>query len=57
MGIELDAERVHFVFLTRRRWVEDSTWPRFALLGQSVGSMLLAWEATGILLPDLYIGG
>jgi alpha-1,2-mannosyltransferase len=57
MGIELDAERVHFVFLTRRRWVEDSTWPRFTLLGQSVGSMLLAWEATGILLPDLYIGG
>jgi alpha-1,2-mannosyltransferase len=36
--------------------VEDSTWPRFTLLGQSLGSMYLAWEAASLLMPDLYIG-
>jgi len=35
--------------------VEDSTWPRFTLLGQSIGSMYLAWEAMSKLIPDLYI--
>jgi len=54
--ISLDGKSLHFVFLTSRRFVEDSTWPRFTLLGQSLGSMYLAWEAMSKLIPDLYIG-
>jgi alpha-1,2-mannosyltransferase len=56
MGITLDTSKIHFVFLQGRKWVEDSTWPRFTLLGQSIGSMILAAEAFTTLLPDLYIG-
>ncbi|TFK40482.1 mannosyltransferase [Crucibulum laeve] len=53
--IALDASSLHFVFLQSRNMVEDSTWPRFTLLGQSLGSMYLAWEAMTKLIPDLYI--
>ena len=45
-----------FVFLKSRSWVEDSAWPRLTLLGQSLGSIYLAWEAMTQLIPDLYIG-
>ncbi|TBU41410.1 mannosyltransferase [Dichomitus squalens] len=53
--IELSPQSLHFVFLESRYLVEDSTWPRFTLLGQSLGSMYLAWEAMSILIPDLFI--
>ncbi|KAH9932777.1 mannosyltransferase [Epithele typhae] len=53
--IELSPKSLHFVFLESRRLVEDSTWPRFTLLGQSLGSMFLAWEAMSCLIPDLFI--
>ncbi|ESK97445.1 asparagine-linked glycosylation alpha-mannosyltransferase-like protein [Moniliophthora roreri MCA 2997] len=53
--ITLDPAKLIFVFLNSRRMVEDSTWPFFTLLGQSIGSMYLAWEAMGKLIPDLYI--
>ncbi|KAI0783434.1 mannosyltransferase [Abortiporus biennis] len=53
--IELSPNTLHFVFLQSRYMVEDSTWPRFTLLGQSLGSMYLAWEAMSKLIPDLYI--
>jgi len=36
--------------------VEEPTWPRFTLLGQSLGSMYLAWEAMSKFIPDVYIG-
>ena len=54
-GISLNPSTVHFVFLHSRRLVEESTWPRFTLLGQSLGSMYLAWEALSLLIPDLFI--
>ena len=54
--IVLDPKTLHFVFLQRRNLVADATWPRFTLLGQSIGSMALAWEAMSKLIPDLYIG-
>ncbi|KAH9891871.1 mannosyltransferase [Cubamyces lactineus] len=53
--IELSPRTLHFVFLQSRHLVEDSTWPRFTLLGQSLGSMYLVWEAMSYLIPDLYI--
>ena len=54
--IELSPESLHFVFLNSRYLVEDATWPMFTLLGQSLGSMYLAWEAISKQLPDLFIG-
>ena len=55
-GISLNKENeVHFVYLKLRKWVEASRWPRFTLLGQSVGSMLLGMEALLKLCPDVYI--
>ncbi|KAF9478207.1 mannosyltransferase [Pholiota conissans] len=54
-AITLDPVLLHFVFLQSRWLVEDSTWPRFTLLGQSIGSMYLAWESMTKLIPDLFI--
>lgn len=55
-GIELDSEMLLFVPLRRRYLVEDSTWPRFTLLGQSLGSVVLAYEAVSNgLIPDIWI--
>ncbi|KAG9127966.1 asparagine-linked glycosylation protein [Ceratobasidium sp. 392] len=53
--ITLDPRSLDFVFLHKRWLVEDSTWPRFTLLGQSLGSMGLAYEAMSSLMPDLFI--
>ncbi|KAG7088173.1 hypothetical protein E1B28_012192 [Marasmius oreades] len=53
--IALDPTKIILVFLRHRKLVEDSTWPFFTLLGQSIGSMFLAWEAMNKLIPDLYI--
>ncbi|KAI0299360.1 mannosyltransferase [Multifurca ochricompacta] len=53
--IALAPDSLHFVFLESRRLVEDRAWPRFTLLGQSLGSMYLAWEAMSKFVPDLYI--
>ncbi|KAI0823974.1 mannosyltransferase [Trametes gibbosa] len=53
--IELYPQTLHFVFLQSRNLVEDFTWPHFTLLGQSLGSMYLVWEAMTYLIPDLFI--
>ncbi|KAF3857199.1 hypothetical protein F7725_009058 [Dissostichus mawsoni] len=46
---------VQFVFLRHRLLVEPSLFPHFTLLGQSVGSIFLGWEALMEFVPDLYI--
>lgn len=32
-----------------------STWPRFTLAGQSFGSLVLAWDAFSLVVPDIFI--
>ena len=54
-GISLDTEQVKFVYLKSRPCVEAGKWPRFTLLGQSVGSMVLGFEALLAFVPDVYI--
>ena len=49
-----DPDQVHFVFLQRRMWVEASRYPFFTLLGQSLGSLVLGWEALVSCIPDIY---
>ncbi|KAF7214992.1 GDP-Man:Man(3)GlcNAc(2)-PP-Dol alpha-1,2-mannosyltransferase [Nothobranchius furzeri] len=46
---------VRFIFLQHRALVEPSLFPHFTLLGQSVGSIFLGWEALTEFVPDLYI--
>merc|ERR1711963_1184188 len=46
---------VKFVYLKKRAWVEAKTYPRFTLLGQSLGSICLALEAITKICPDVFI--
>ena len=54
-NIRLDTSRVFFIYLSQRKWVLSSTWPHFTLLGQSLGSVVLALEALSLLKPDIFI--
>lgn len=46
---------VKFIFLKKRKWVEASSYPLFTLLGQSLGSVFLGWEALLKFNPDIFI--
>ncbi|XP_030375395.1 GDP-Man:Man(3)GlcNAc(2)-PP-Dol alpha-1,2-mannosyltransferase [Scaptodrosophila lebanonensis] len=48
-------DKVSFVFLKHRRWVEAKKYPHFTLLGQSLGSMILGLEALCKFPPDIFI--
>ncbi|XP_067134862.1 GDP-Man:Man(3)GlcNAc(2)-PP-Dol alpha-1,2-mannosyltransferase [Centruroides vittatus] len=48
-------EEVNFIFLKRRKWVEAYLYPYFTLLGQSLGSLYLGWEALLSFVPDVYV--
>ena len=54
-NIQLYPPTVHFLYLTTRDWVLASRWPRFTLLGQSLGSLILAYDAFSLLVPDIFI--
>ena len=54
-NICLHPPTVHFLYLTTRHWVLASTWPRFTLLGQSLGSLVLAYDAFTLLVPDIFL--
>ena len=54
-GVDVNRDRVTFVFLTKRKYVEAAMYPRFTMLGQSVGSVLMGWEAICLFIPDVYI--
>lgn len=46
---------LEFVYLHRRKWVEAENYPYFTLLGQSLGSIILGFEALRLFQPDIYI--
>lgn len=50
-----DPEAIQFVFLYKRRWIEAKSYPYFTMLGQSLGSILLGWEALSAVNPHLFI--
>ncbi|CAG9979209.1 unnamed protein product [Clonostachys byssicola] len=54
-NINLHAPTVQFLYLSKRHWVLSSTWPHFTLLGQSLGSVVLGWDAFSLLVPDIFI--
>ena len=55
-AITVDGSRIHLIYLRKRHLVEDARWPRFTLLGQSLGSVFLGYEAIRHLIPDVFIG-
>ncbi|KAB5582453.1 GDP-Man:Man(3)GlcNAc(2)-PP-Dol alpha-1,2-mannosyltransferase [Coniochaeta sp. 2T2.1] len=54
-NIRLHAPTVAFLYLSTRHWVLASTWPHFTLAGQSLGSVILAWDAFSLLVPDVFV--
>ena len=50
-----DATRPTFVRLKRRTMIEAARWPRFTMIGQSIGSMVLGFEALMAYTPDVFI--
>jgi len=54
-GVPVDPAGVRFAFLTGRRWVDARSWPRFTLIGQSIGSVMLGWEALSLFRPSIFI--
>lgn len=54
-NINIRPARVAFLYLTTRDYVLASRWPRFTLLGQSLGSLVLGWEALNMLPPDVLV--
>ncbi|KAF4551887.1 ALG11 mannosyltransferase-like protein [Elsinoe fawcettii] len=54
-NIRLHAPRVVFLYLSTRHYVLASTWPHFTLVGQSLGSIMLAWDAFNLMAPDIFI--
>lgn len=54
-NVHLHAPSIQFLYLSTRHWVLASTWPRMTLAGQSFGSLILAWDAFSLLVPDIFI--
>ncbi|EEQ27549.1 asparagine-linked glycosylation protein [Microsporum canis] len=54
-NIRLHPPTVVFLYLSTRKYVLSSTWPHFTLLGQSIGSLVLAHDAFTLLVPDIFI--
>lgn len=54
-NIQIDEKRLEFVFLNQRKWVEAERYPVMTLLGQSLGSIVLGFEALLKFQPDVYI--
>ncbi|KAK2406850.1 asparagine-linked glycosylation protein [Trifolium repens] len=42
------------VHLYKRKWIEETTYPHFTMIGQSLGSMYLGWEALCKFTPLYY---
>lgn len=51
---QLDRDRVVFIYLKNRKLVDSKTWPRFTLMGQAIGSILLTMEAIYRCPPDVW---
>ncbi|KAF2142558.1 glycosyltransferase family 4 protein [Aplosporella prunicola CBS 121167] len=54
-NIHLHPPTVAFLYVSTRHYVLASTWPHFTLLGQSIGSLILAHDALSLLVPDIFI--
>ncbi|CAJ2512130.1 Uu.00g077550.m01.CDS01 [Anthostomella pinea] len=54
-SIDIHPPTIHFLYLSTRHWVLASTWPHMTLLGQSMGSLIMGWDAFSLLVPDIFV--
>ncbi|CAF9913326.1 MAG: asparagine-linked glycosylation protein [Alectoria fallacina] len=54
-NIRLHPPTVVFLYLQSRSWVLSSAWPHFTLLGQSLGSLVMGYDAFSLVVPDIFI--
>jgi alpha-1,2-mannosyltransferase len=54
-GISLHPATLHISYLSTRHLVLANTYPYFTLLGQSLGSLALAYDAFSLIVPDIFI--
>lgn len=54
-NIHLHPPTIVFLYLETRHWVLSTTWPHFTLLGQSIGSLIMVYDAFSLLVPDIFI--
>ncbi|KAI9680516.1 MAG: asparagine-linked glycosylation protein [Caeruleum heppii] len=54
-NIRLHPPTLILLYLSTRHYVLSSTYPHFTLLGQSLGSLILAYDAFGLLVPDIFV--
>ncbi|KAG5437773.1 hypothetical protein PCANB_000486 [Pneumocystis canis] len=54
-NIELDEKRIQFIYLHKRYYVSPEQWPYATLLGQSLGSLILVYEAINQCVPNIFI--
>ncbi|CEJ54468.1 Putative Glycosyltransferase [Penicillium brasilianum] len=54
-NIHLHAPRVVLLYLTTRKYVVASSYPHMTLLGQSLGSLVVAYDAFTLLVPDIFV--
>ncbi|MCJ1283606.1 asparagine-linked glycosylation protein [Xylographa opegraphella] len=54
-NIRLHHSSIHFKFLSTRDWLLASRYPYFTLLGQSLGSLRVAYDALSQFVPNVFI--
>lgn len=54
-NIRLHAPNVVLLYLTTRKYVVSSSYPYMTLLGQSLGSLVVAYDAFTLLVPDVFV--
>ncbi|KAG9854352.1 UDP-Glycosyltransferase/glycogen phosphorylase, partial [Aureobasidium melanogenum] len=54
-NIPLHAPRLTFLYLSTRDFLLAQHWPHFTLLGQSIGSLIVGWDAFNLVVPDIFI--
>ncbi|KAJ3035310.1 asparagine-linked glycosylation protein [Rhizophlyctis rosea] len=54
-GVSVDGDRLLFKSLKSWRWLEAKTYKRLTLIGQSLGSVWVAWEALNLAIPDVFV--
>ncbi|KAI8870368.1 hypothetical protein GQ42DRAFT_178626 [Ramicandelaber brevisporus] len=54
-NLKIDSSRVVIIHLQRRDWVEARRYPVFTILGETLGSLVLGYEALNRVVPDIFI--
>ena len=54
-NINLNPSHVEFLYLTTRHWIPASRYHHFTLLGQSLGSLVVAYDAFSLFVPDIFV--